>query len=179
MWFDGNDIAEFGYGNEDDFINDKDYLYSNTKNNQKLPDAVTYDDKGNVIPLSKRFNKAKSDPRFQIVDNSLSDEEKKIVETAKANDTYMKAPNGKPTNLSEKQWAQVRTKAFKNWFGDWEKGSTYRKVAQKQIREDYGRGNRTEQRLEAIQEECFGIWQEFAWRIYKQRYRGNYCLNWG
>ena len=32
----------------------------------------------------------------------------------------MKAPNGKPTNLTEKQWAQVRTKAFKKWFGDWE-----------------------------------------------------------
>ena len=128
VWFDGNDIAEFGYGNEDDFINDKDYLYSNTKNNRKLPDAVTYDDKGNVIPLSKRFNKAKSDPRFQIVGNSLSDEEKKIVETAKANDTYMKAPNGKPTNLSEKQWAQVRTTAFKNWFGDWEKAARIEKV---------------------------------------------------
>ncbi len=128
VWFDGNDIAEFGYGNEDDFINDKDYLYSNTKNNQKLPDAVTYDDKGNVIPLSKRFNKAKSDPRFQITDSALSDEEKKIVETAKANDTYMKAPNGKPTNLSEKQWAQVRTKAFKDWFGDWEKAARIEKV---------------------------------------------------
>lgn len=128
VWFDGNDIAEFGYGNENDFINDKDYLYSNTKNNRKLPDAVTYDDKGNVIPLSKRFNKAKSDPRFQIVGNSLSDEEKKIVETAKANDTYMKAPNGKPTNLSEKQWAQVRTKAFKNWFGDWEKAARIEKL---------------------------------------------------
>lgn len=128
VWFDGNDIAEFGYGNEDDFINDKDYLYSNTKNNQKLPDAVTYDDKGNVIPLSKRFNKAKSDPRFQITDSALSDEEKKIVETAKANDTYMKAPNGKPTNLSEKQWAQVRTKAFKKWFGDWEKAARIEKL---------------------------------------------------
>ena len=128
VWFDGNDIAEFGYGNENDFINDKDYLYSNTKNNRKLPDAVTYDDKGNVIPLSKRFNKAKSDPRFQIVGNSLSDEEKKIVETAKANDTYMKAPNGKPTNLSEKQWAQVRTTAFKNWFGDWEKATRIEKL---------------------------------------------------
>lgn len=128
VWFDGNDIAEFGYGNENDFINDKDYLYSNTKNNRKLPDAVTYDDKGNVIPLSKRFNKAKSDPRFQIVGNSLSDEEKKIVETAKANDTYMKAPNGKPTNLSEKQWAQVRTTAFKNWFGDWEKAARIEKL---------------------------------------------------
>ena len=69
-----------------------------------------------------------SDTRFQIVDNSLSDEEKNIVETAKANDTYMKAPNGKPTNLSEKQWAQVRTTAFKNWFGDWEKAARIEKV---------------------------------------------------
>lgn len=69
-----------------------------------------------------------SDPRFQIVDNSLSDEEKKIVETAKANDTYMKASNGKPTNLSEKQWAQVRTKAFKKWFGDWEKAARIEKL---------------------------------------------------
>ena len=69
-----------------------------------------------------------SDTRFQIVGNSLSDEEKKIVETAKANDTYMKAPNGKPTNLSEKQWAQVRTKAFKKWFGDWEKAARIEKL---------------------------------------------------
>ena len=36
------------------------------------------------------------------------------------NGTFMKAPNGKPTNLNEQQWLQVRTKAFKNWFGDWE-----------------------------------------------------------
>ena len=35
----------------------------------------------------------------------------------------MKAPNGKPTNLTERQWLQVRTKAFKDWFGDWEKNS--------------------------------------------------------
>lgn len=38
-----------------------------------------------------------------------------------ANGTFMKAPNGKPTNLTERQWLQVRTKAFKNWFGDWER----------------------------------------------------------
>jgi len=31
----------------------------------------------------------------------------------------MKAPNGKDTNLTERQWLQVRTKAFKDWFGDW------------------------------------------------------------
>jgi hypothetical protein len=44
----------------------------------------------------------------------------KIISDAKANGTYMKAPNGKPTNLNERQWAQVRTPEFKNWFGDWE-----------------------------------------------------------
>ena len=34
------------------------------------------------------------------------------------------APNGKVSNLTEKQYAQVRTKAFKDWFGDWEKEYT-------------------------------------------------------
>lgn len=33
---------------------------------------------------------------------------------------WMKAPNGKPTKLTERQWVQVRTPAFKEWFGDWE-----------------------------------------------------------
>lgn len=36
-------------------------------------------------------------------------------------DQWMKAPNGKPTNLTERQWVQVRTPSFKAWFGDWEK----------------------------------------------------------
>lgn len=35
-------------------------------------------------------------------------------------DTWMKAPNGQPTNLTEKQWLQVRTPNFKRWFGNWE-----------------------------------------------------------
>lgn len=64
IWWDGNDIAEWGYGREEDFVNDKDFAYKNTKNNRKLLDAVTYDDNGNVIPLSKRFNARKSDIRF-------------------------------------------------------------------------------------------------------------------
>jgi hypothetical protein len=32
----------------------------------------------------------------------------------------LSAPNGKPSNLNEKQWNQVRTPEFKKWFGDWE-----------------------------------------------------------
>lgn len=35
-------------------------------------------------------------------------------------DKWMKAPNSKPTNLTERQWVQIRTPAFKEWFGDWE-----------------------------------------------------------
>lgn len=30
------------------------------------------------------------------------------------------APNGKPSNLTSKQWHLVRTPEFKAWFGDWE-----------------------------------------------------------
>jgi hypothetical protein len=42
-----------------------------------------------------------------------------IKEAAAANGTFMKAPNGKATNLNERQWLQVRTKSFLDWFGDW------------------------------------------------------------
>lgn len=69
VWFDGNDIAEFGYGREEDYTNDKDFAYRNVENNRKLLDPVTYDDNGNVIPLSKRFDSNKHDVRFRIVDN--------------------------------------------------------------------------------------------------------------
>jgi hypothetical protein len=34
---------------------------------------------------------------------------------------WMKAPNGKPTKLTERQWVLVRTPLFKQKFGDWEK----------------------------------------------------------
>ena len=57
-----------------------------------------------------------------------SEEEHAIIERAKESGTYMKAPNGKPTRLTEKQWAQVRTKAFKSWFGDWEKAARIEKL---------------------------------------------------
>lgn len=34
------------------------------------------------------------------------------------------APNGKESNLTLRQWATVRTAAFKNWFGDWQSVAT-------------------------------------------------------
>lgn len=61
LWWDGNDANEFG------FDDGKVYKYKNAKNNRKLNDLVTYDDKGDVIPPSKRFNSRKSDVRFHRV----------------------------------------------------------------------------------------------------------------
>ena len=51
--------------------------------------------------------------------NDYTQEMLNTKERAIANGTFMKAPNGKPTNLTERQWLQVRTKNFINWFGDW------------------------------------------------------------
>lgn len=59
--------------------------------------------------------------QYSLQGNSMTEEEQSIVDEAKANGTYLKAPNGKQSNLNERQWIQVRTKAFKDWFGDWEK----------------------------------------------------------
>lgn len=61
LYWDGNDINEWGYDDKSD------YLYKDTRNNRKLNDLVTRDDKGNIIPLSQRFNARKSDPRFRFI----------------------------------------------------------------------------------------------------------------
>ncbi len=54
----------------------------------------------------------------------LQDAEKKAIENVREQyintDKWLKAPNGNDTNLTERQWLQVRTPQFKAWFGDWE-----------------------------------------------------------
>lgn len=54
------------------------------------------------------------------LDSTYTPEMQDIKAKAIADGTFMKAPNGNPTNLNERQWLQVRTKAFKDWFGEWE-----------------------------------------------------------
>lgn len=124
LWWDGNDANEFG------FDDGKAYKYKNAKNNRKLNDLVTYDDKGDIIPPSKRFNSRKSDVRFHRSDgaNLPSEEDnkpKKKTERGRideATGAFKLAPNGEQSNLSKKQYIEARTKNFKDWFGgDWEK----------------------------------------------------------
>ena len=50
---------------------------------------------------------------------ALSPEERLIAKQAKADGTWLQAPNGQPSLLEPKLWATVRTRAFRDWFGDW------------------------------------------------------------
>ena len=83
------------------------------------------------VDLSK-YTKARSGQARMAQDRAELDavnaERESIVSRAKADGTYMKAPNGKPTELTERQWADVRTSRFKEWFGDWEKAAIANKL---------------------------------------------------
>lgn len=70
-----------------------------------------------VIRISKRHKWSNVSKK----ENILTDEEQEILNNAPRDSRgQLLAPNGKVSNLTEKQYAQVRTKAFKDWFGDWE-----------------------------------------------------------
>lgn len=101
---------------------------------EEVADRVLYD----LLRGYKPQGKADSNVRLQKTESEEGDllfrqrdveaEMAQIEADAKANGTYMKAPNGKRSKLTPRQWAQVRTKAFKDWFGDWEKRSQIEKL---------------------------------------------------
>lgn len=71
-----------------------------------------------------RFSQKRDTRGSSVTEAPKSDyipEMNSIKEKAIADGSFMKAPNGKSTNLDERQWLQVRTKEFKEWFGDWER----------------------------------------------------------
>lgn len=107
LWWDGNDANEFG------FDDGKDYKYKNAKNNRKLNDLVTYDDEGDVIPPSKRFNSRKSDIRFMFAG------EKGAAEADKAEEQTIRMDNLDVAKQMEK--AKKDAKIIKMATG-WEKG---------------------------------------------------------
>lgn len=108
LWWDGNDANEFG------FDDGKEYKYKNAKNNRKLNDLVTYDDKGDVIPPSKRFNSRKSDIRFMFAG------EKGATEADKAEEKTYRMDNLKVAEKMER--GKKDAKAIKLATG-WERGA--------------------------------------------------------
>lgn len=107
LWWDGNDANEFG------FDDGKEYKYKNAKNNRKLNDLVTYDDEGDVIPPSKRFNSRKSDIRFMFAG------EKGAAEADKADEQTIRMDNLDVAKQMEE--AKKDAKIIKMATG-WEKG---------------------------------------------------------
>lgn len=77
-----------------------------------------------LIGSSASFSLAPGPSWLRLPDSdymaSLSEEERAITETALASGSWLKAPNGEPSRLTPRQWAQVRTAAFHDWFGDWQ-----------------------------------------------------------
>ena len=59
---------------------------------------------------------------------ATAEERAGIEREAKGKGAWLKAPNGEPTNLTPEQWVTVRTRAFKEWFGDWEKAARIEKL---------------------------------------------------
>lgn len=108
LWWDGNDANEFG------FDDGKEYKYKNAKNNRKLNDLVTYDDEGDVIPPSKRFNSRKSDIRFMFAG------EKGAAEADKAEEKTYRMDNLKVAEKMER--GKKDAKAIKLATG-WERGA--------------------------------------------------------
>lgn len=96
-----------------------------TKQEEKIDDKQETTAKTNEESKPKprfRFGQKRDTRGSSVTEAPKSDytpEMQSIKERAIANDTFMKAPNGNPTNLNERQWLQVRTKNFIDWFGDW------------------------------------------------------------
>lgn len=107
LWWDGNDANEFG------FDDGKEYKYKNAKNNRKLNDLVTYDDEGDVIPPSKRFNSRKKDIRFMFAG------EKGAAEADKADEQTIRMDNLDVAKQMEEE--KKDAKIIKMATG-WEKG---------------------------------------------------------
>ena len=57
---------------------------------------------------------------YQSATDVPSAEKEAVRKQYEGTEQWMKAPNGKPMNLTEDQWVAVRTPAFNAWFGDWE-----------------------------------------------------------
>ena len=80
-----------------------------------FPRNVLKDSNGNIFVVDNIIRSNTEDAtRMQDVSEMETIRQRSITDGS-----FMTAPNGEPTNLNERQWLQVRTTNFKNWFGDW------------------------------------------------------------
>lgn len=76
---------------------------------------------GKYDPQKSLWSADESQTGLRSISEALAQREyDEVVKRYKGTAQWLKAPNGKPSNLNERQWVQVRTPSFKKWFGDWE-----------------------------------------------------------
>ena len=96
-----------------------------------VKDFIAENKKGWVaVRPSRRARRGANGLRYSLEETfpATEAERAEIERSAKANGTWLKAPNGQDTKLTPKQWVTVRTRAFKEWFGDWEKDARIEKL---------------------------------------------------
>lgn len=121
--------------NTADIIHGRDLSVIDSYSNKSVLDTVKeeYAFKKSLLQQAQQSTLQKEEPAYFGTSNnkilldkqkefvSVEEEEQYILDHAARDENgKLLAPNGKPSNLTEKQYVQVRTKAFKEWFGDWE-----------------------------------------------------------
>lgn len=76
---------------------------------------------------AKEVTARNAQPAFSLPDFAPTEADRveverqmKAVKEVRDDQGNLLAPNGKPSKLNERQWKQVRTQFFKDWFGDWQ-----------------------------------------------------------
>lgn len=125
------DIEGFAQGTSASTVNEREDYINNAGEVEARAAQAMLDLSPEEIRNARLIDLYDVHPDYQIIQfgsdySSLSpvlppnEERQQIEAQAKKDGTWMKAPNGKPTNLTEQQWVTVRTNAFKEWFGDFE-----------------------------------------------------------
>jgi hypothetical protein len=84
--------------------------------NEAFPEARFVDEDGKPVPVTSSAAGSMY-PRTKGAPEAIVE---RARESAGEPAFQRVAPNGKPSKLNAKQYEQVRTPEFKNWFGDWE-----------------------------------------------------------
>lgn len=84
------------------------------------PSSIYYFRAINEGKYANKEEKIKSLDESRLRQEEYTPEMLDILKNSRDEQGNLLAPNKKPSNLTERQYAHVRTKAFKEWFGDWE-----------------------------------------------------------
>lgn len=109
-----------GLGEEQYTVNAQGYLVPANPEESTIPETKQEVDLGLADRIRGVINEYTPVIDMNNFEIRFNQELESIKEDAISKGTFMKAPNGEKSNLSESNWLKVRSKSFKDWFGDWE-----------------------------------------------------------